>query len=77
MAFLSLLGAVAIPAWQQRISTQRLTQLTENLVQDLRSARHLSLLHNTAYYIHFDTTMGTSVGTSLGTTVGATTTGDN
>jgi len=54
---IALLIAIAIPAWQQMVSAQRLIQTTETLAQDLRSARRLSLLNNTPFYIHFDNTL--------------------
>lgn len=57
LATLSILATLAIPAWQQHQSRQRLFQAAENLAQDLRSARSLSLKHNTPYFIHYDNTV--------------------
>ena len=52
---LGLLVAAGIPAWQQTHSAQRLIQATELLADDLRNGRRLTLLHDTPYYLHFDT----------------------
>lgn len=51
---LSLLTAAALPAWQQNQSGHHLIQTAEVIAQDLRSARNLSLDHNTPYFIHYD-----------------------
>ena len=54
-ACMALLVAAGIPAWQQIHSAQRLIQATEFFATDLRSTRRLTLLHDTPYYLHFDT----------------------
>jgi Tfp pilus assembly protein FimT len=55
LACLGLLMAAALPAWQRFRSEQRLIGTAETFVRDLRSARSLTLLHNTPYHLHFDT----------------------
>jgi len=55
-ACIGLLMAAAIPAWQQIRSSQQLIQVTELFAADLRNTRRLTLLDDTPYYLHFDTT---------------------
>jgi len=54
-ACIGLLVAAGIPAWQHHRTAQQLIQASEYIADDLRSARRLTLLHDTPYYLHFDT----------------------
>jgi len=51
---LAVLVTAAIPSWLRNQSGNHLIMAAETMAQDLRSARNLSLSHNSAYYLHYD-----------------------
>lgn len=53
LAILAIIVSSAVPAWQDNQSGHRLLQAAERMAQDLRSARSLSLKHNSLYFIHY------------------------
>jgi len=54
IASLAIILAASLPGWQQNLSGHRLARAAEDLAQDLRSARNLSLTHNKVYFVHYD-----------------------